>query len=278
MKETHKAVSDTKIYEEGFVSGKKPYYSSYNVAFQESLSLIPARKFTSQGKKTAVLNFANPIEPGGGVLRGANAQEEYLCRASNLYYCLTSSHAKPWYVAHNAILKTNQFNSMFLATDNIIYSKNVTIIRNDIGYQPDNTDPFGQEYTDDWMQIDIITSAAPYFSGSGYILPNGDLEQLFIRRIKNILEVAIENDVRSLVLGAFGCGAFHNPPMVVARAFQKVLLMDRYLHAFEDVVFAVKRTSSFCENIEAFEIAFSQFPPTEGYVFSVERNKRRFFE
>ena len=80
------------------------------------------------------------------------------------------------------------------------------------------------------------------------------------------------------MLGAFGCGAFHNPPSVVADAFQTVLMKDRYLHAFSEVVFAVKRSSWFCENIEAFEIAFRDFPPKKEYVFSEERNKRRFFE
>ena len=35
-------------------------------------------KERSEGEKILVLNFANPIEPGGGVHRGAKAQEEDL--------------------------------------------------------------------------------------------------------------------------------------------------------------------------------------------------------
>lgn len=273
---TQNTITGTQIYDEGFQSKKSPFYGHSNIAFQESLSLAPIRAFANSGKRTAILNFANPVEPGGGVLRGANAQEEYLCRASNLYNCINCSQAKPWYDHHRSILEKNQFRSVFLATDRIIYSKDITIIKQDVGYHPDSVEPFSQEYTDDWLQTDIITCSAPFFSGSEYVLPNGDLEQLFIRRIKNILETAIENNVQLLVLGAFGCGAFHNPPVVVASAFQQALRDNRYFHAFENVIFAVKRTGAFCENIEAFETNFSQFPIDN--IFSAERNKKRFFE
>ncbi len=39
-------------------------------------------------KNILVLNFANPVHPGGGVRRGARAQEEDLCRKSSLLYSL----------------------------------------------------------------------------------------------------------------------------------------------------------------------------------------------
>lgn len=124
--------------------------------------------------------------------------------------------------------------------------------------------------------MDIITCAAPYFSQESIILPEGDLYHLFYNRIHNILESAIDNQVEALILGAFGCGAFHNPPIVVAQVFQDIFMEERYKNAFSNVVFAVKRTGYYCENIEAFEAAFLSFPPTGEYVFSTERNKRRF--
>jgi len=116
----------------------------------------------------------------------------------------------------------------------------------------------------DWYQVDMITCAAPYFSSRAMALPAHELARLFDGRIRNILEAAIEYDVEAIVLGAFGCGAFNNPPMVVAKTFRKVLLEERYLHAFQDVVFAICRTGAVSENLEVFRTVFAGFPLQRG--------------
>lgn len=41
----------------------------------------------------------------------------------------------------------------------------------------------------------------------------------------------------SLLLGAFGCGAFSNPPKVVAQIFRE--LIGKYSHFFTEIGFAV---------------------------------------
>lgn len=273
---TKRSIHDTYVIGESFFSPKEPNYPEMRVTFEENLTLIPALRFADGGEKTAVLNFANPVEPGGGVLRGANAQEEYLCRASNLYNCLKSAEAQPYYQFHNQMMRANT--SSFLGSDMVIYSPGITVIREDIGYEPDSECYPVQEYTDKWRTIDIITCAAPFFANSNCVLESEELYRLFCKRIRNIFEAAIDNSIQALVLGAFGCGAFHNPPAVVAKAFSDVLLEKRYANAFSDVVFAVRRSGRFCENIEAFDIAFQVFPPNGQYVFSTERNKRRFFQ
>ena len=51
-------------------------------------------------KEALVLNFANPVHPGGGVRRGANAQEEDLCRKSSLLLSLESENARSFYAEH----------------------------------------------------------------------------------------------------------------------------------------------------------------------------------
>ena len=257
---TLKMVQNTKVYDENFISFKRVSRSG-KITYQENLTLTAAEPFAVTGKRVAVLNFANPVEEGGGVLRGATAQEENLCRSSNLYYALTSENAKSYYETNRNILRQNQFNSMFLGTDCVIYSPDVLILKNAVGYRTGFTENYRGEYRDrQYYNVDVATCAAPFFSGSGYILPNGDLRHLFERRIRNLFEVCIENDVEVLILGAFGCGAFHNPPDVVADAFRNVLLEPRYQNAFEQIVFAVKRSDTICLNIEAFERNFSEFP------------------
>jgi uncharacterized protein (TIGR02452 family) len=249
----------TRMYYEGFSSLNFPNREG-DVSFQENLTLLAAKEPAKMGKHTAILSFANPVEPGGGTLRGANAQEESICRASNLYKALTSASAYYYYKINNSIRSKNQFNSMFLGTDNVLYSPDVLILKEDGDYRRGYASSGVERYMNHPFRVDVITCAAPFFSGSGYILPNGDLQHLFEKRIRNILEAAIDNKVEVLILGAFGCGAFHNPPEIVAEAFRNVLLETRYRCAFDKVIFAVKRTKAICPIIDAFEERFSLFP------------------
>ena len=70
-------------------------------------------------------------------------------------------------------------------------------------------------------------------------------------RIKRILELAAKEKVEVLILGAFGCGAFENPPEIVADIFASLIK----LYNFETVEFAV-----FCRNdIKNYDVFESRF-------------------
>ena len=58
------------------------------------------------------------------------------------------------------------------------------------------------------------------------------------------------------ILGAFGCGAFKNPPEVVAQAFYEVIYEMGYKKYFKRIVFAIKPSGPYCKNIEAFSKRF----------------------
>ena len=101
-KATEEACRNTAFYEEGFFSSKvQKSDRSSKLSVIASTSFRCAQSFAGSGK-TTVLNFANPFEPGGGAMRGAKAQEEDLCRCSNLYSSLTTPSAIQRYYLPNA--------------------------------------------------------------------------------------------------------------------------------------------------------------------------------
>lgn len=69
--------------------------------------------FRSNKSNPLVLNFANPVNPGGGVRRGAKAQEEDLCRKSSLLFSLESHKAQSYY-------KYNRTLNTYMGSDAII--------------------------------------------------------------------------------------------------------------------------------------------------------------
>jgi len=239
---TEQAKSGTRLYMEGFRSKNRPEYKNASISVIESRSFQAAKALTSEYDRVAILNFASGTNPGGGVRKGASAQEECLCRISNLYPCLTINRLwEPFYQFHRSLPHKNY-------SDRIIYSKDITVIK---------TDTEQPIFTDDWYSVDVITSPAPNISGVAR--PDWEnLRELFASRIRNILEIAMENGVEVLVLGAFGCGAFRNPPQLVSQVFRGVLEADGYKEHFAKIVFAIIGASNRSnENLTVFKRTFS---------------------
>lgn len=76
-----------------------------------------------------------------------------------------------------------------------------------------------------------------------------------VAKMRVILRSAIRNRHRNLVLGAFGCGAFANPPEEVAGMWASVLQESEFQAGwFENIVFAVLDTAG-SDNFRVFESA-----------------------
>ena len=58
-------------------------------------------------------------------------------------------------------------------------------------------------------------------------------------KIRAILRIAAHHDQADLVLSAFGCGAFRNPPQHMAELFRAVLVEAEFDGVFRRVTFAV---------------------------------------
>ena len=63
------------------------------------------------------------------------------------------------------------------------------------------------------------------------------LYELQMQRLERVFQAAASNGAEVLILGAFGCGAFCNPPRIVARAFRSA--QEKYASYFEMIEYAV---------------------------------------
>ena len=121
----------------------------------------------------------------------------------------------------------------------------------------------------DWYYVDVITCAAPNLcrkSGNRYNVGDGnmqtkmkdsDLLAIHEKRLRRILEVALSKSCDTIILGAFGCGAFQNNPEVVALASRTVI--KDYLHAFKNIEFAVYCSPRDERNFKIFERDLKDF-------------------
>ena len=194
-----------------------------------------------------VLNFASSTNPGGGVTKGSTAQEECLCRCSNLYLTLYQEKCIREYYNVNKKYMSN------IGSDAIIYSRNVYVFKDkDYNMLP----------VEDRFYVDVLTCAAPNLrenprnqyntdaSEEKLTLTDEELYNIHVKRARNILNVAVKNEDDYLILGAFGCGAFRNNPEIVAKAYKDVL--QDYMYCFKVIDFAII-DGKYSNNYEIFK-------------------------
>ena len=65
--------------------------------------------------------------------------------------------------------------------------------------------------------------------------------EIFItkNKIRLILNVAIEYEYKTIILGAFGCGAYHNDQKVIASYFKEIIFNENYINCFDNIIFAI---------------------------------------
>ena len=206
-----------------------------------------AAPYVKAGKHVCVLNFASTYTPGGGVTRGASAQEECLCRISTLYPALTDSRIfAQFYQKHRSDIEAGRMGRE--NNSDCIFTPDITVIRADT----DSCTPLPHEA---WYKTDVITCAAPDLrydpdAKKPFLPTETALDTLLRERCRRILSVAALHGADVLILGAFGCGVFRNPPKMVAKAFEAAC--DALHGAFETVEFAVYCTPGRSENYDAF--------------------------
>jgi len=208
-------------------------------------SFEAARPYAQDGKRVCVLNFASSVAPGGGVTRGAQAQEESLCRVSTLYPALSHESASRFYNRHWEMIHAGTMKRE--NRDDCIYTPGVVVVREDAGEEALLPE-------DSCYAVDVITCAAPDLratnDSSQFDPTQEELLSLLTRRWRRILAVAAANGAQVLILGAFGCGVFANPPHLVAQAFKQAA--EGIDHCFETIEFAIYSRGADSLNRTAF--------------------------
>lgn len=205
------------------------------------------------GQQVCVHNFASASNPGGGVVKGSNAQEECLCRCSTLYFNLnTSDMWAGFYSPHRAA-------SDPIHNDDCIYTPEVMV------FKTDTANPVCMP-EQDWYKVNVLTCAAPNLrpnpsnamnAGDGdraVSVTDKELYDIHVKRLTRIMDVAVAGGNEVVILGAFGCGAFMNNPYVVARASKAVI--EKYRHSFKTIEFAIYCSPRDEQNYQIFAKAF----------------------
>lgn len=170
-----------------------------------------------------VMNFSNAVHIGGGFLSGANAQEEALCRNSTLYASISSRKAAEMY-------EYNRRHRSPVDSDYMLISPNVCVFRNGQG-----------QLLDKPYLVGVVTMPAPNRNGRAHDVPQSELDQVMMSRLRKMLLAAVQNKYRTLVLGAWGCGVFGHSARRVARYFHDLFFEENFRLYFDTVTFAILR-------------------------------------
>jgi uncharacterized protein (TIGR02452 family) len=197
---------------------------------REDCLVVAEREYRRSGEPPCVLNMASASRPGGGARHGAMAQEEELCRRTTLLPLLESL---PYPMVYTREVTCGSF------------ARDVWVMR----HGPEQN----YKFVDRSFPVHIVTVAARALrNGEGF----GEKQQRIMRqRVEAVLHIAALQRCRTLVLSAFGCGVFRNPPAHVAQIFRDTLT-GPYGQHFDRVVFAILDTRGE-KNYETFARAFA---------------------
>jgi hypothetical protein len=214
------------------------------------------------GVTFAVLNMANARSFGGGYEEGMMAQEENMFARSSCHFFDVSLTNQV--TCHSRGRYTREMHDLLSATEGRVYldSQNPRVCvtgSKQNGYRTladDSVFPFYE-----------LRAAAVDMRGSS---PTSFDEGELSKRIVAQLDTCREQGVRHVVLSAFGCGAFQNPPEIVAPAYRKALVGREA--DFDVVAFAIFYAGyGPATNYDTFAEVFGEKDVMEGW--SVEFKK-----
>lgn len=172
-----------------------------------------AINYKERGFNPIILNMSDWKLAGGNVEGGSRAQEEELFRRSNYY-----KHLHQEYYPLKGL--------------DTIVSHSVEFFR----YGKDK----GYVLIENPVKIDCIAAPAlrfPQLNSTFDDFGNEDDRVIMKNKIRALLYTAAENGNDSIILSAWGCGAYGCPPKAVAKLFREVL--NEFAGVFRETPFAI---------------------------------------
>ena len=222
-------VAATRYYDREFTVDAIPARHKHTVIDLDNIDCLKAaRMMVEMGEKPVVLNIANRRNPGGGVMKGADAQEETLSRRTNLFRSLYQF--APYAGQYGVTPSRHQY--PLDRNFGGIYSPGITVFR--------DTEQKGYALLEEPFKIAVVSVAG---MNRPDLTPSGMIAEWYVEPIKNkirtIFRIALANGHDAVILGALGCGAFRNPPRHVARLFYEVMEEEEFKNKFKSLYFAI---------------------------------------
>lgn len=191
------------------------------------------------GQKIAALNFASYTNPGGGFLNGAMAQEEAICAQSDLYPVILSQ--KNFYNWNKRHLNQKMYLNRALYSPDILWGT--------------STVPQGKSA--------VITCAAPNKSAGHRLVEDKEAQMKFesnansamLNRMEFVKQIAEDQKVDVLILGAWGAGVFGFTASEVAKMWRKVFTSPS---SIATVIYAVIPDRRNSRAVKAFKDVFEK--------------------
>jgi uncharacterized protein (TIGR02452 family) len=199
------------IDEEAYADAKRPYSTEIYIRREDCLDA--AIGLAREGLKPLLLNMADWDVAGGCVQSGCRTQEEELFRRGNYHKHLLQEYY-PLGSTTCYLSRGVEFHAWGLQKDYVLL--------------------------DEPVHIDCIASPAivnpKHDWGTGLFTKQRDIDSMRFK-IRQLFWVAQKNGNDSLVLSAWGCGAFGCPTEQIAELFQEVC--EERSGVFKVVLFAI---------------------------------------
>lgn len=194
--------------------------------------VLAAKRLIDEGYNPAMLNLADLYTPGGLVEFGSGAQEENLCRRSDLILSLYqfSSARVRQYPGLGLVAREEQY--PMDERYGGIYSGTVTFFRG-----PESEGSRMEEKPYNIPVISVAALSGPRIDKDGMMYP--EEAEVTLEKMRTIFRIGMGHFHDSLVLSAMGCGAFKNPPAHIAKLFHQVIEEPEFKDKFRLIDFAI---------------------------------------